>query len=124
MKDNARERALEDSLIPYSGTEVDEVPGIKVKVVRVPEHAWRAAMEGLSRNPNIEFVEPDYILEPDMVANDPYFSSSWHLTKTQATSAWDSSVGSSSVVIAILDTGVDSTHPDLAPKNGCRMERL
>lgn len=47
-------------------------------------------------------------------ATDPYYVSSWHLPDINAPLAWDFNNGSGTV-IAILDTGVDSTHPDLAP---------
>ena len=45
--------------------------------------------------------------------SDPSYSSSWALPKIQAPTAWDSANGSG-VIIAILDSGIDATHPDLA----------
>jgi len=45
---------------------------------------------------------------------DPYYGSQWGLAKIQADMAWNFSTGSPSVTIAVLDTGVDTTHPDLA----------
>lgn len=51
-----------------------------------------------------------------LTPNDPYYSSEWHLQKISAPDAWDISLGSSSVVVAILDSGVDSSHPDLKDK--------
>jgi hypothetical protein len=47
-----------------------------------------------------------------MDVTDPYIGSEWHLSKIGATSAWDTSQGAG-VTIAILDSGVDMTHPDL-----------
>jgi subtilisin family serine protease len=43
------------------------------------------------------------------------FSQQWHLTKIGAPKAWDTTTGSSEIVVAHFDTGVDYTHPDLAP---------
>jgi subtilisin family serine protease len=40
----------------------------------------------------------------------------WHLPKIQAPSAWDLTTGSSTTPIAIIDSGIDSTHPDLASR--------
>jgi thermitase len=62
------------------------------------------------------FVEPDYLAVPLVVPNDPDYSQEWHLQTIQAPSAWDVTTGSSSVPIAMIDSGVDPTHPDLASK--------
>jgi subtilisin family serine protease len=48
--------------------------------------------------------------------DDPLLSSQWNLTKIMAPSAWNITTGSSSIIIAILDDGVDSNHPDLQNK--------
>ncbi len=46
--------------------------------------------------------------------NDPYFSKQWNLNNIQLPMAWDITTGSDSVVIAVLDTGVNYNHPDIA----------
>ncbi|MFZ3062515.1 MAG: S8 family peptidase, partial [Actinomycetota bacterium] len=63
-----------------------------------------------------EYAEPNYQLKAFATPNDTYFPQQWALTKIQAPVAWDKTTGSSSVTIAILDTGVDLSHPDLAAK--------
>ena len=52
---------------------------------------------------------------PPVLPNDPMFSQQWYLNKISATNAWNTITGSSNVVVAIIDSGVDYTHPDLAP---------
>jgi subtilisin family serine protease len=47
--------------------------------------------------------------------NDPRYGSQWYLPMIGAPAAWDVTTGDSNVVVAIFDTGVDYTHPDLAP---------
>ena len=76
-------------------------------------------------NPFVLSVEPDRYLHAQVTPNDPGFSSLWGLNNTgqtggtadadiDAPEAWDLTTGSSSVIVAVLDTGVDYNHPDLA----------
>ncbi len=67
--------------------------------------------------PEILFAEPNYQLYAlDTFPNDPNLSLQYGLTAIHAPQGWDTSTGSVAVVIAIIDTGVDLTHPDLAAK--------
>ena len=49
-----------------------------------------------------------------VIPNDPRFAEQWYLRKIGATNAWTTTTGSTNVVVAVLDSGVDYTHPDLA----------
>jgi subtilisin family serine protease len=73
------------------------------------------AVAELKADPNVEFAEVNGLAEAHGVPNDPGYGNQWHLPDISAPMAWDSTTGSSAVTIAILDSGVDSTHPDLAP---------
>jgi subtilisin family serine protease len=65
----------------------------------------------------VEFAELDRIRpHQDVIPNDPQYSGEWHLPRISAPSAWSVTTGSPSIIIAIADTGVDSTHPDLSSK--------
>jgi len=102
------------SVIAHEGGEiVRTVPKIGILVMKVPEHARDKVMAALSRNPHIEYVEPDLIVAPDdLVPNDPRYPDQWHLHTINAAEAWQGGSGSGQV-IAILDTGVDGTHQEL-----------
>ncbi|MFO7735534.1 MAG: S8 family serine peptidase, partial [bacterium] len=52
------------------------------------------------------------------VPNDPLYSEQWHLPQINAESAWDSETGSGNIIVAIVDSGVDMSHPDLDLVNG------
>lgn len=84
-----------------------------LRIVEVASGQASAVVARLARHPHIKFAEVDRIVNPNLAGNDPYLGSEWHISKIGADTAWDSSLGST-VTIAIIDTGVDSTHPDLA----------
>lgn len=64
--------------------------------------------------PNYDYIEPDYRVHTTLVPNDEKLSSQWAHAVVHSEAAWDISRGSSSVVVAILDSGIDYNHPDLA----------
>lgn len=101
-------------------------------------------IEELKALPEIEYAEPNYIYSIDqlqsvgpvmtandltrmqyskqraasttMVPNDPYYSQQWYIPAVKADLVWGQTTGDTTQVIAILDTGVDWTHPDLTNK--------
>jgi type VII secretion-associated serine protease mycosin len=100
--------------VMVQGLEVSRViPRIGVLYVRVPEGQERQAAASLGREPEVEFAEPDYRVVALNTPDDPYYSLQWNLQVIGAEDAWDLATGGDSVTIAILDTGVDLTHPDL-----------
>jgi subtilisin family serine protease len=85
--------------------------------------------EKLTENPNVEFALPNFILHITKSPEDRYFSNQWALRNDDGANlrfedAWDITTGSSDIVVAVLDTGVDighdnpdDDHPDLNSKN-------
>lgn len=91
---------------------------------KVPQGKEQEAIEKLSKNPKVEYAERNGIVEISLVPNDPYYSSTgswgqsypdlWGLHKISTEQAWDITTGSEQVVVAVIDTGVDYNHEDLA----------
>lgn len=88
----------------------------KIYAVEFTNHrAADALIAALQNSPNIEFAEKVPLDKKVLSPNDPRFPEQWHLSKINATTAWDYFSTGSTVPIAIIDDAVDRTHPDLAP---------
>jgi len=72
------------------------------------------AMGRYKNNPNIVYSEPDYEVQAvDTLPGDPMWSQQWDMLKIQAPQAWNTQTDASDVVVAVIDTGIAFTHPDL-----------
>ena len=103
-------------------------------LLSIPTDVSRELIEELTSHPLVEFAEPNYLLYAIAAPNDPRYGEEWGLNNTgqtggtldadiDAPEAWDITTGSASVVVGVVDTGVQvapgfsgsvSTHPDLA----------
>jgi subtilisin family serine protease len=108
------EREKQALFAGYGARQHGVIPQLDVRILKVPEPRQSQVLLRLRQNQNIAWAEPDYLVEPALVPNDPYYSLEWHLPKIQAPQAWDLTTGASGIIIAILDSGIDATHPDLA----------
>jgi hypothetical protein len=94
-------------------TPFEMVAGLELLKLRHGADVFRA-VESLSRNPNVMYAEPDFVMTANVIPNDPYYSSQWGLIQSGAEGAWDSGAQNApSMVVAIIDTGIQMTHPDL-----------
>lgn len=76
--------------------------------------ATRDAIAALARDPRVAHVEPNTIRRPFLKPNDPHYLLQWNLTAVRMEQAWDDTTGSPGVVVAVIDTGIKTGHPDLA----------
>ena len=82
-------------------------------VLKVKNISVEKAVEFFSSLPNVEYAEPNYIASELIVPNDPYYSKQWNLSKIHMTSAWNLERGNNTIIVAVIDSGVDYYHPEL-----------
>ena len=79
-----------------------------------PTLSVQSAMAFYRRMPGVEAVEPNYVFQADAIPDDELYEWQWGMDAIHAPEAWDATTGDPGVVVAVLDTGVDYTHEDLA----------
>lgn len=120
----APDTAIPASLLSaYGAVRYRGVPAIGLVPFAVPAVRAAAFMATLRALPGVESVALDRIAHADSAKirtpRDPLLRSQWALARIHATQAWAVETGHSNVVtVAVLDTGVDGTHPDLAGRVG------
>ena len=106
------ERALGTARIPgQAGQALDRLS--MVLILADENSSLRKLAARLEKDPAVDFAEPNYILRHSEVPNDPDWQEQWALPKIQAPEAWKISKNAPSVIVAVIDTGIDYSHPDL-----------
>ncbi|MFK8041015.1 S8 family serine peptidase [Congregibacter sp.] len=72
------------------------------------------SIKRLARSPGVASAEPNYWVRPTATVNDEAYPIQWHYPLISVPGAWETTVGDPSVIVAVIDTGVLSGHPDLA----------
>lgn len=89
-----------------------ELASVRLRLLKGETPAEAVARIG--RLPDVEFVEPNHLVRAAKTPNDPlYVVQSSYLDLIDAPAAWDVEMGSDAVLVAVLDSGIDLTHPDL-----------
>lgn len=95
---------------------VGEIPALSLEVVEAPDRGSAAAgLDRLNSHHHVEFAEADATGEGSLTPADPQWSQQWGNTLAHAPQVWNTTTGSSGVVIAVLDSGY---MPDLADVAG------
>lgn len=99
------------------GSEIGSIPDIHVHQIKLNSGVTiDQAIAQLTQRPEVAFVEPNHVVHALSTPNDPRWSVQYGPKQIQADVAWDYWNPQWQVVIAIVDTGVDYNHPDLANK--------
>src|SRR5215813_8961951 len=117
------------SMVNASGHRAIGPAGLDIFHFRSKDMDTRALLNMLSRLAGVQYAEPNYIVRTQLTPNDTRFTQLWGMNNTgqvvggqtgvagadiSAVQAWDVSTGSTSIVVGVIDTGVDFNHPDLA----------
>ena len=119
IAESAREREAGELAVTAEIQQTDGVL-VRLKVMEPKRHNALEAAARLAEMPGVKEAYPDWIQLISAIAtttpNDALFVQEWDMTQIGAPQGWDLSHGSASVVIAIVDTGCDLNHEDLAAK--------
>jgi subtilisin family serine protease len=95
--------------------QVRSIPGIDVRVVSVPPSRRAGALRLLRSSRWVETAQRDPVAETfDLIPNDTYWPDQWGLRAAGLPQTWNISRAGGSIVVAVVDTGVDPNQPDLA----------
>ena len=112
-----------DDIAPYAGSGVRELRRLGEGEFHFLEtgEGGQEVLAGLSEHPDIAYIEPNYVITVNKTPNDPLFAQQWGLKNATvgnadiaAAAAWDYATGARRSVVAVIDSGVDFNHPDLA----------
>ena len=84
-----------------------------VVVISIPGSRAAEVREALLRLPEVSYVQPNYRRKIHLTQSDPLSGSQWYLQSVQAVQAWSVTTGSPSVIVGVIDTGIDYHHQDL-----------
>lgn len=92
-----------------------ERKGGPIEVITLDAGAdFKAALQSYAELEEVEYAQPNYRYHLLSTPNDPSYGSLWGMLKIQAPAAWDTRTSASSVTVAVIDTGIAYSHPDLA----------
>ncbi len=112
----ARDDDLLDAYSAANATPIESLEAIQLVALRVDPDQFDQAATALATHPVIESVHKSYFYDAQMLPDDSEFNQQDHFDAINAPAAWGITTGDEDTIIAILDTGVESDHPDLQAK--------
>jgi len=126
FKEGTSAKAIEEMKGKSPGTSMEKLGPLDVYRIKLPKGtSVDQALAEYSQSALVEYAEANYEVKALQVPNDPSYVEQWGLNNTgqnggtagadiSAEEAWDIQTGSSETIVAVIDTGVQIDHPDLA----------
>lgn len=92
---------------------LESLPEIDADIIGIAGGRATTAIAVISSLPGVRYAQLDGRAYANVEPNDEFWEQEWSPVTTHAPQAWDLTTGSPTVVVAVLDTGVDPTQPDL-----------
>ncbi|MGN6755929.1 MAG: InlB B-repeat-containing protein [Thermomicrobiales bacterium] len=124
------EQARDAAIARHGGRTLQRLAGIHARVVAAPAgHAPATEVSAYASEGVVRYSEPNYLVHAAGLPNDPELAEQWALHNTGqtegglpgiagadigASAAWDTTQGDRNIVVGVVDSGIDYTHPDLA----------
>ncbi len=102
-----------DAIVIEDLSDLDE---LDLSVLGVSPEDLEAIAGELDASDLIESVQKNYLFESDQAPDDPLYAAQQYLEQIRVPAAWDIALGSEAVTIAVVDSGVDISHPDLVDR--------
>ncbi len=109
-------KGQENAFLQRTGSrKLESLRGSEWTLIALPKGvSVESARDSFAQDPAIKSVQPNYYYYLDVTPNDPRFGELYGMTKIAAPAAWDISTGSMNTIVAVIDTGIQYTHEDLA----------
>jgi subtilisin family serine protease len=102
-----------DVIARNGGIELSQIPAFRLHVIAVPTSDLAATLAAYQGDPQVQRAEENKVRQTETAPNDPLYPSQWYLPQINWDLAFGTVTPTGSSIVAILDTGVDATHPDL-----------
>ena len=125
QRGNAGDSNLFTLVDPDQRSRIFGMPGLKwLRDHRLKDMYWHdktqrlrwetlQAVKYLRKRVDVLYAEPNYIRSPSLIPDDQFYSFQWHYPLINLPQAWDRTTGNADVTVAVIDTGVLLSHPDL-----------
>ena len=117
VKIDPRQRADAVNALNELGININQdaasVDSLNTLVLNIEPSQIGVVLNTLKNNNGVDFVEPNYLVEMAGTPNDPGFAQQDYLWDIQVPQTWDALPTMQEVLVAVIDSGVDTSHPDL-----------
>ena len=125
FKSDVSQEEVKSILMLYRASVIEHIEAINVYRLKIPSDSdMQEMLELFKKHPRCQYAEPNYLGQGgDFLPKDTFFPQQWHLHNVgqtggtvdadiDAVEGWQITRGSSAIVVAVLDTGIEADHPE------------